>query len=109
MVNVMSLRSCLWVIPVVIASLCACATRQPPTEADRSLAARVAVALDDDPNLYARHVDVYADDGVIHLTGFVFSPNELLYAKHDARSVPGVRGVADELELMRGGVNGTGR
>jgi osmotically-inducible protein OsmY len=73
------------------------------------LAARVAAALDDDPKIYARHVDVYADDGVIHLTGFVFSPNELLYAKNDARSVPGVRGVANELELMRGGLSGTSR
>ena len=105
-------------MPVKLASLtclgfvtcvAACATRPPPTEADRALAARVESALNDDPKIYARHVDVSAHDGVVHLSGFVWSPNEVLYAKNDAKAVPGVQGVSNDLELMRGGLTGGSR
>jgi BON domain len=93
----------------LIAGLAACATRPPPTPEDQSLTASVEAALENDQRIYARHVDVSVDDGVVHLRGFVWSPNELFYAKNDAASVPGVRGVSNELELPRGGVSGSSR
>ena len=41
--------------------------------------------------------------GVVHLGGFVWSVSDLLLAQNLAASVPGVRAVSDEMELMRGG------
>jgi osmotically-inducible protein OsmY len=91
-------------------SVVACSTSPPrsPAEraADAAAAARVEAALDEDPRIYARHVDVRVDRGVVHLGGFVWSDNELFFAKNDAASVPGIRTVVDEMELMRGGMTG---
>jgi osmotically-inducible protein OsmY len=94
-------------------SLVACSTSPPRSEeeraADAAAAARVEAALDADPRIYARHVDVKVDRGVVHLGGFVWSASELFYAKNDAASVLGVRTVVDDMELMRGGMTGTSR
>jgi osmotically-inducible protein OsmY len=68
--------------------------------------AQVETALNSDPRIYARHVDVKVDAGVVHLGGFVWTDSEMHFAKADAASVPGVRGVADDMELMRGGISG---
>src|SRR5215475_14062362 len=101
--------------PVVAAALvaggiAAYATSPPRTEAQRASDALTATAVEDalkaDPRIYARHVDVKVSDGVAHLTGFVWSPNELYYARSDASKVPGVDQVSDELELKSGGIAG---
>jgi osmotically-inducible protein OsmY len=76
---------------------------------DTETAAQVEAALEADPKIYARHIEVRVDRGTVHLGGFVWASEELLFAKNDAASVPGVRGVADEMELMRGGMTGTSR
>jgi hypothetical protein len=46
---------------------------------------------------------------VVHLGGYVWSDSEMQFAKADAATVPGVLGVSDEMELMRGGISGTSR
>ena len=88
-------------------SLAACSTAPRRTEAQRTTdadtAARVETALSADPYLFARHIDVWVDLGVVHLGGFVWSVSDLLLAQNLAASVPGVRAVSDEMELMRGG------
>jgi osmotically-inducible protein OsmY len=104
-----------FVRPVVATALvggaiAACAAGPPQTDAQRASDARTAAAVEDalrsDPRLYARHVDVRVSDGVAHLTGFVWSPNELYYARSDTSKVPGVDRVSDELELKSGGIAG---
>jgi osmotically-inducible protein OsmY len=91
----------------------ACSTQPRRTEAERaadaSLAAKVEAAPLADPNVYARHIDVAVDRGVAHLGGFVWSVDEYRWARNDAASIPGVKSVVPEMELMRGGVSGTSR
>jgi osmotically-inducible protein OsmY len=86
---------------------CATTARTPAQRAaDSDVKARVEAALNSDPRIYARHVDVNVDEGVVHLGGFVWSDSELRFAKADAAAILGVRGVADQIELMRGGMSG---
>ena len=91
----------------------ACSRLPPRSDAERSAdaaaAAQVEVALDADPRIYARHIDVTVDRGVVHLGGFVWSDDEILFAKADAASVPGIKSVANQMELMRGGISGSSR
>ena len=89
---------------------CATTPRTSEEEAvDADIAERVEAALGTDSRIYARHVDVNVDRGVVHLGGYVWSDSELQFAKVDAAAVPGVLGVSDEMELMRGGISGTSR
>jgi hyperosmotically inducible protein len=74
--------------------------------ADADLTERVAAALGADPSLFARHIDVSADDGVVYLEGYVWSPEDLYTARHLAAAVPGVTAVNSQLELLRGGSKG---
>jgi osmotically-inducible protein OsmY len=77
--------------------------------ADSEIAGRVEAALSADPNIYARHIDVEVDQGVVHLGGYVWSTEDFQIARRDAASVPGVRTVNTDMELMRGGRGGVGR
>ncbi len=74
------------------------------THADRALARDVYLALNADPFYYYRHVDVRADEGVVSLSGYVWSPDALYRARQIARDVPGVRKVVtNDLEQERNG------
>lgn len=94
-------------------SVVACSTAPPRSPAERAAdvaaAARVEAALDDDPRIYARHIDIRVDRGVVHLGGFVWSAEDFLFARNDAAAVPGISTVVNEMELMRGGMTGTSR
>jgi osmotically-inducible protein OsmY len=87
-----------------------CATQPPRTEAERAadadLAARVDGALQHDSAIYARHIDVEATRGVVRLTGFVWSSNDLYEARRVAATVAGVGNVENQLELVVGGRTG---
>jgi hyperosmotically inducible periplasmic protein len=74
--------------------------------ADRSLAARVERALADDPHVFARHVDVESRAGVVYLSGYVWSTEDLYATRRIAANVPGVSRVDSELQLLVGGRNG---
>jgi osmotically-inducible protein OsmY len=91
----------------------ACSTAPPRTTAERvadaDITDRVQAALLADPNIYARHIDVAVDRGVVHLGGYVWEDNDFQTARRDAASVPGVKKVITQMELMRGGVAGTSR
>ena len=91
-------------------SLVACSTSPRRSDAERAAdaaaAAQVEAALAADSRIYARHIDVRVNRGVVHLAGYVWSDDEFLFAKHDAASVPGIRAVVNEMELMRGGTSG---
>jgi hypothetical protein len=98
-----------------VALLCgvvACATGARKSEAqqaaDRETAERVQVALDADKRLYARHIFVRADNGVVRLSGYVWDPPDLDEAKGVAEMVAGVSRVVNDLELERSGTDNTG-
>jgi osmotically-inducible protein OsmY len=106
------------VLPAVMAlvaaySVIGCSTLPPRTESERAadahIAAQVEVALLADPNIYARHIDVAVDKGVVHLGGYVWSAQDYRLARQDAASVSGVTAVSTEMELVRGGTAGTSR
>jgi osmotically-inducible protein OsmY len=77
--------------------------------ADVETADRVQAALFADPNLYARHIDIAVDRGVVHLGGYVWESEDFQRARNDVAGVPRVRSVLTEMELMRGGIGGSGR
>jgi osmotically-inducible protein OsmY len=77
--------------------------------ADADTADRVQAALLADPDIYARHIDVRVDRGVVHLGGYVWEAADFRTARRDAASVPGANAVVSEMELVRGGLAGTGR
>ena len=92
----------------VVAALCAaCASGPPKTDAqlqvDKVTADRVEAALSSDRTLYAKHIFVHADNGVVHLTGYVWDRPDFDQAASIAESVPGVTRVVNELEFQRNG------
>lgn len=93
----------------VVGCLVACATGPQKTDAqrqaDREIAERVQAALDADKNLYAKHIFVRADNGVVRLSGFVWDPPELTEARQVAEDVAGVTKVVNDLELQRNGAD----
>jgi osmotically-inducible protein OsmY len=71
---------------------------------DEVLANAVYSDLNADPKYYFRHVDVTVDNGVAHLSGYVWSTDAIYRARTIARNVPGVTGVVtSQLELERNG------
>ena len=52
-----------------------------------------------DPQLDSAHIGVVAEDGVVTLTGHVYSYSEKLAAERATRRVKGVRAVAEEIEV----------
>jgi osmotically-inducible protein OsmY len=71
---------------------------------DEILANAVYSALNADPVYYYRHVDVDVDNGVAHLSGYVWSTDAIYAARRIASNVPGVTGVmTNQLQLERNG------
>jgi hypothetical protein len=104
-------------IAALVAS-CATAPPQPPLppgagstaaeriSSDELLANAIYAKLNANPTYYFRHVDVRLENGVAHLSGYVWSADALYAARNIARSVPGVTGVVtSQLELERNGRN----
>jgi osmotically-inducible protein OsmY len=90
---------------------CAAPPRKSAAErsADAAIATQVKAVLLADPNIYARHIDVTVNRGVVELGGFVWTNQEYLLARIDAASIPGVKAVDADMDLVRGGVSGTSR
>jgi osmotically-inducible protein OsmY len=100
---------------VVLAAcaIAACSTTPPRTAAERvadtAIAEQVEAALAADATIYARHIDVAVNRGVVYLGGYVWESGDFLTARRDAESVPGVKAVDTNMQLLRGGVSGTSR
>jgi osmotically-inducible protein OsmY len=95
---------------VAVAVLCgvaACASGPRKTDAqlqeDKATAERVETALSTDKVLYAKHIFVHAENGVVRLTGYVWDPSDLEQATLIVEGVPGVTRVVNNLELNRNG------
>jgi osmotically-inducible protein OsmY len=99
---------------VVLAVACSTAPPKFPEQerADGATTERIYAALDANPIYYFRDVEVNVDYGVARLSGYVWTTDELYHAQQIARTVPGVAGVRNEMELERqgnrGGSDGTG-
>ncbi|MGO9805004.1 MAG: BON domain-containing protein [Steroidobacteraceae bacterium] len=94
----------------------ACATTapqspEPESPSEKALANRIYLALNADPIYFFRHVDVNVVDGVVDLSGYVWSTDAIYRARQIATGVPGVKGVVtNNLELERQGrTNGVSR
>lgn len=97
-----------WMVVVAVCcGLAACMTT-PKTEAqrqaDKELADQVQTALNSDKNLYARHITVRADNGVVTVGGYVWTPEEMTAAVQIAEGVPRVAKVVNRMEVDRGAV-----
>jgi len=73
--------------------------------ADRRVQQDVLAALDWEPGVHAEHIGVSVDHGVVTLQGSVTTLREKYLAEHTARDVRGVRAVADDVGIMRDGLN----
>ena len=82
----------------------ACATTDTRTDderrADAAMARRVQVALAGERYVDVQHIDVAADHGVVRLSGLVATDFDLREVLRTSSSVPGVRHVVDDLEIM---------
>jgi BON domain len=67
----------------------------------------ITAQLNADPTYFYRHVSVQVDDdGVAHLSGYVWDTSAIYRARRIASGVPGVTGVVTNgLELERNGPN----
>jgi osmotically-inducible protein OsmY len=94
---------------VAVCGAVACAIGPRKTEAERQADSetvdRVQAALNADQVLYARHIIVRADNGVVQLGGYVWTEPELEEAKRVAGLVQGVTKVVDRIEIDRGGIS----
>jgi len=94
----------------VVCCLVACAAPKTDEErqADRALTERVQAALDSDQQLFARHITVRVDRGVVRLSGYVWDSPDLSEAQQVAELVPGVTKVVNNLELQLNGIDNSG-
>ena len=100
------------VLAAAVGGLTACLSGPPKTaaerQADKDLSDQVLTALTSDKTLYARHINVRADNGVVTLTGHVWTTEELAAAPQIAQSVPGVSKVVNRIEVDRGAIQDSG-
>ena len=96
--------SCASAPPSATAPAAAPSMRSELGATDEVLANIVYSELNADPLYYFRHVDVQVDNGVAHLSGYVWSADAIYQARKIARNVPGVTGVStSQLQLERNG------
>jgi BON domain len=110
--RVMNRVACAGAAVLVLCGVLACTTPSAKSDAqrqaDRETARSVQAALDADKKLYAKHITVRADNGVVRLSGYVWDPPDLIEAKRVAALVPGVSQVVNDLELERNGSDNSG-
>jgi osmotically-inducible protein OsmY len=78
---------------------------QTQNDKDSQLRGAVAMQIDWEPEVMSRDVAVSAREGVVTLTGFVDNYYEKIAAERAAKSVYGVRGVANDLEVKTTGAH----
>jgi len=100
------------IFAAAVGGLTACLSGPPKTpeqrQADKELSDQVQTALASDKTLYSRHINVRADNGVVTLSGYVWTPEELVAAPQVAQSVAGVSKVVNRIEVDRGAIQDSG-
>ena len=69
---------------------------------DRVLQETIQSEIDQDPEIFTRDIHVAVDEAVVTLTGFAHSYFEKLAAEEAARRAPGVRGIANDIDVRLG-------
>lgn len=67
---------------------------------DAVLTAKVEQALHDDPYIFAAHMSVVTENGVVRLQGIALDVNDLHQALALARRIAGRRHLVNEMELI---------
>jgi hypothetical protein len=67
---------------------------------DAVLTAKVEQALHDDPYIFADHMSVVTENGIVRLQGIALDLNDLRQALALARRIAGRRHVVNEMELI---------
>lgn len=99
-------------LAVLLVALTSCVTRPPNPPAsrgeqsptDKATAEQVYKALSADQVYFFKHVDVDVSNGVVTLSGYVWSTLAIYRAKKIAAAVPGVTRVVNQMELERNGI-----
>jgi osmotically-inducible protein OsmY len=108
MITVTNRARCTILAAATLSGVIACATT-PKTasqlQADKETVDEVQNALNSDQVLYARHIVVQADDGVVQLSGYVWNPDDISEAERVAQNVANVKKVVNQLELERNGID----
>ena len=71
-------------------------------EADAALTARVLKVLQDDPYVFADHIEVVTENGIVRLQGIALDYGDLQRTLLLAHRVAGRRRVVNEIELITG-------
>lgn len=83
--------------------LVSCTTMPPRTpaqiETNHRLEEAVRETLEKSPDIYAEHVDIEVDGGVVTLSGPMADDHELIETLRIARTVPGVTKVLNSLDI----------
>jgi osmotically-inducible protein OsmY len=99
-------------VAAVLCGMFACASEPPRSaaqiQADKETAARVQAALDTDRTLYAKHIFLRVENGVVYLSGYVWERDDMMAAETAAGTVAGVTRVVNDLELQRNGIDDSG-
>ena len=86
----------------------ACAADPPRTleqqQSDMNAMKEFYSRLESDQNYYYPHVTIRVENGVAHLSGYVWNAQALYHAKDVANRVPGITSVVDTLEVERDGL-----
>ena len=86
----------------------ACAADPPRTleqqQSDMNAMKEFYSRLESDQSYYYPHVTIRVENGVAHLSGYVWNAQALYHAKDVANKVPGITSVVDTLEVERDGL-----
>jgi len=86
----------------------ACAAESPRTpdqqRSDMNAMKEFYSGLESERDYYYPHVTIRVENGVAHLSGYVWNAQALYHAKDVASGVPGITSVKDTLELERDGL-----
>ena len=74
--------------------------------ADEQVTRQVQKTLTDDPWIYAEHITVTTENGVVRLEGFVGDTGERFRILRRCRKIPGARRVVDALEIINNDPDG---
>ena len=69
-------------------------------QTDAVLTAKVERALHDDPYIFAAHMSVVTENGIVRLQGIALDVNDLRQALALARRIAGKRRVVNEIDLI---------
>lgn len=97
-------------VAAILCGAAACVTPKSAEDraADSATVDRVQSAFTADETLYARHITVRADGGVVTLGGYAWTPEEVVAAQQDAERVSGVSKVVNRIEVDRGAIQDSG-